>query len=226
MIHLLWPTIRPKMMVETYSTWVSRADNYDNITTYIAVNTSQQQARLKQLFNQRGLHKQISVLVSGDIIGVTHACNYLTQLPQLDGPDTDMVILASDDMYAPQHWDSWLISQLGSRTTNAILVNDGYVKQNNITIPIMTMGCLKKLNRIIYHPSYKHSYSDTELYANLLQLDLLLDLWCESPVFEHKNWANSKRKFDHVDKNISDMVSRDADNWRHRQQMKVQDRLK
>lgn len=226
MIHLLWPTIRPKMMANTYASWMEKANSGDQIITYVAVNTNQQKARLKLLFNERQLHKNIQIFVSGDVVGVTHACHFLTNNPLLDGPDQDIVVLASDDMYPPQDWDAWIISQIGQQQSVALLVNDGYVKQNNVTIPIMTIGCLKRLNRIIYHPSYRHSYSDTELYDNLIQLGLLRDLWSSSPVFEHKNWANCKRKFDDVDKHVRDLTGGDAQNWHKRSQLSVADRLK
>lgn len=226
MIHLLWPTIRPKMMVDTYVSWMNRASDQQRIKTYVAVNTKPHQYNLRHLLNQRSLLTNIDIFVSGDVVGVSHACNFLTHLPQLEGPNSDLVILSSDDMYAPPNWDSWLISEFNNESLLAILVNDGYISQQNITIPILTMGCLKRLNRIIYHPSYKHSYSDTELYDNLNKLNLLRNLWSKSPVFEHRNWANSKRNFDHIDKTIRDLVENDAHNWQQRCQLSIEERLK
>lgn len=226
MIHLLWPTIRPKMMINTYAMWMDRSQCKNNVITHVAVNTEQQKNQIRQLLNQRKINTKIDIHVSGDVVGVTHACHFLSHLHSLDGPDRDIVILASDDMYAPHEWDSWILSKIDQQPLVALLVNDGYIKQNNVTIPIMTMGCLKRLNRIIYHTSYKHSYSDTELYDNLNHLGLMVDTWSQSPVFEHKNWANAKRKFDDVDKHILDMVNGDAHNWLQRQKMPVAERLK
>lgn len=225
MIHLLWPTIRPDVMVQTYQVWTSKSDNPGNINTYFAVNNIQDQSAIVEMFKQLNLQHRYEILISGEKSGVVHACNYLTQLPQLDGPDSDVVILASDDMYAPEGWDTWILSAI-KQPNVALLINDGYIKQDNVTLPIMTMGCFKILNRIIYHPSYIHSYSDTELFHNLQEMNMLCDRWNDSPIFEHKNWANHKRQFDSVDRAIMNVVNSDSENWGKRKNMILQDRLK
>lgn len=225
MIHILWPTIRPEMMIKTYNHWMNNSTNKDIIVTYFAVNTADQQQQIFNLLAKHNVSANNTIYISGEQDGVTHACNFLTHLEQVDGPDQDIVILASDDMYAPARWDQWLISAFKHRRCIAILVNDGYIRQDNVTIPIMSMGCLKRLNRYIYHHSYKHSYSDTELYHNLTSLNLLEDHWKDSPVFEHRNWANSKRKFDDIDQNIRRSVDTDAQNWRTRSAWTIEERL-
>jgi len=162
--------------------------------------------------------------VSGEIVGVTNASDYLTHLEELDGPDNDIIILSSDDMIAPNNWDKWIISNI-KPPYEAIVVNDGYIRQDNITLPIMNMKCLKTLNRIIYHKSYKHSYSDTELYDTLKSMKILKDLWTSSPIFEHRNWANNKREADIVDRQIRNYVTSDAENWNKRKKLSLRDRL-
>ena len=221
MIHLLWPTIRPHKMLQTHKIWINNSFHPDRIITYVAVNTQDDWEYIAQ--NVRS-DLAVNVYVSGDKPGVVRACNYLTGLKQLYGPDDDIVILSSDDMYAPENWDCWLDSVMVKKDV-AIFINDGYIKQSNVTLPIMTMGCFKKLNRIIYHPAYTHSYSDTELYYNLVSLNMLQDMWAESPIFEHKNWANKKREFDVVDRQIMRAVKQDAKMWSIRQHYQVTDRL-
>ena len=206
-------------MSKTHQVWTERAQNPQEIITYVAVNNVEQHDELTSIIDKR-----VNIYISGDVVGVTNACDYLTHLPELDGEDNDIVILASDDMYAPPLWDKWIKDNL-KEPYKALMVNDGYIKQNNITIPIMTMGCLKMLNRIIYHKSYKHSYSDTELYDNLKSMKILQDLWSKSPIFEHKNWANNKRRCDIVDTQIRSYVNSDAENWNMRKKLSLLDRL-
>ena len=38
MIHILWCTIRPQQFKNCHSEWIKRADNPDNLQTYVAVN--------------------------------------------------------------------------------------------------------------------------------------------------------------------------------------------
>ena len=38
MIHILWCTLRPEQFKSAHSEWIKRADNPQNIQTYVAVN--------------------------------------------------------------------------------------------------------------------------------------------------------------------------------------------
>lgn len=213
MIHLLWPTIRPAMMRATYHHWLANADD-KNFKLMVAVNTDEQAAAI-------GI-EGAEVLVSGNVKGVTHACKMLSDAVQAE-PD-DIIILASDDFYAPLHWDTWVKKVLHGKCA-AVHVHDGYIKQDSMTIPIMTMSCLEKLGRIIYHTDYIHQYSDTELMHNLRELDLLVDRWDNSPVFEHKNWALKKREIDEHDAHYIKVGERDAAVWQRRSKLPIEERL-
>jgi hypothetical protein len=213
MIHLLWPTIRPTMMSATYHHWLANADN-KNFRLLVAVNTQEQ----KDAIHIPGAE----VLVSGNVKGVTYACKMLTDA--VEAEDDDIIILASDDFYAPLHWDRWVKKVLAGKVA-AVHVHDGYIKQDSMTIPIMTMSCLKRLNRIIYHTSYIHQYSDTELMHNLRELNLLIDKWDNSPVFEHKNWALKKREIDEHDAHYIKVGSQDANTWHTRSKLPIEERL-
>jgi len=185
--------------------------NPNNHTLLVGVNTEEHKLRIRVG----------EVVVTGDVQGVTHSCQRLADM--VEGPDTDVVILASDDFYPPKNWDRWIIDTI--EDPSAILVADGYYRNEAVTIPIMTMGCLKRLNRVIYHTSYVHNYSDQELYYNLLELDLLVDLRDKSPCFEHRNWANKKRRADEVDRPLMDSAKDDGINWNRRMKLTLQERL-
>lgn len=214
MIHLLWPTIRPLKMVEACKHWYAKADKSTQIILTIAVNTEEQKSQIPESLGE--------IAVDDTKKGVVHAVNILSH--NLDGPDSDIVILASDDMFAPEHWDTWLLKILQDKTVG-LRVNDGYNKQDAITIPIMTMGCLRKLNMIIYHESYIHQYSDTELYFNLKDLGLLFDVWNNSPIFEHRHWVCNKRQIDEHDQFYAKVVNQDASNWTIRSKLPASERL-
>ena len=220
-------------MIDTYDHWVKNHTSSEKFHTHVAVNNEPQKQKVEQLSGRPNCQNawaksgfsNFNAYVSGNKKGVTNACHFLTHLESVDGPDKDIVILASDDFYAPKGWDTWLLKTF-SKSIEAIRVNDGYTPLDNITIPIMTMGCLKAINRIIYHTSYTHSYSDTELFYNLKELGFLTDKWKDSPVFEHKNWANNKRKMDEVDKDLRGaLLQKDSDNWQSRSRMPAEKRM-
>lgn len=215
MIYILWPTVRPQMMMATFKHWLANADDASCIDLSVAVNTQSQKDEI-------GI-QGANIHVVGTKKGLTTAVNWLSTL--VDGDPADILVLASDDVYAPPHWDSWITEALTGKV-GCIHVNDGYHKQENITIPIMNVACLRRLNNIIYHPSYIHQFSDTELYHNLVDLGLLIDAWNRSPVFEHKNWACKKRKIDEHDRYNIEVVNIDAQNWHARRQLPVEQRLK
>jgi len=220
-------------MVETYNHWIENHTSSQKFKTNVAVNTLDQKNQVCDLIgdDMRSSSGQstlgsFDVHVSGDKKGVTNACHFLTNLETVDGPNSDIVILASDDFYVPKGWDKWIVSAL-TKSVEALRVNDGYTPLDNITIPIMTMGCLKKINRMLYHTSYHHSYSDTELFYNLKQLGYLTDLWNSSPMFEHKNWANNKRPMDSIDKALrGEILEADSNNYNKRMAMPVKERIK
>ena len=192
MIHLLWPTVRPEVMKSTYQHWLDMAHNSAEVTVHIAVNTLEQ-AELLQEFED--------VYVCGDKIKGVAFPSYVLST-NLKAAPNDIIILASDDFFAPKNWDSYL-KKAFKRFNGCLLVNDGYQYGNCVTIPIMTMDCLEKINRIIYHPVYRHLWSDNELYINLRNMKLLKDRRRgdkQSPLFEHRHYDAKKRPRDKHDR--------------------------
>ena len=114
------------------------------------------------------------------------------------------------------------------------MVRDGYQLPDSsnmlhpaITIPIMTYGCLKKLNMIIYNPIYNHMFSDCELYINLKDLDLLFDdRLNDETIFEHHHYAAGKRNPDQADQSYNLKWKDDELTWNKRKVMNVEERIK
>jgi hypothetical protein len=95
-----------------------------------------------------------------------------------------------------------------------------------ITIPIMTYGCLKKLNMTIYHPAYNHMFSDCELYMNLKDLGLLYDDRInDETTFEHLHYAAGKRQADGADQAYNAKWGEDDITWNKRKLMEVEKRI-
>ena len=148
--------------------------------------------------------------------------------------DNDIVIFASDDFMAPQGWDTYLTSKLDGKGDVGLMVRDGYQLPDSsnmlhaaITIPIMTYGCLKKLNMTIYHPVYNHMFSDCELYNNLKDLGLLYDDRInDTTIFEHLHHAAGKRNADQADQAYNAKWKDDEITWNKRKLMSVEERIK
>jgi hypothetical protein len=215
MIYLLWPTVRPEVMKTTHAQWIAHAADPSKIITHICVNTEEQAEELSEDFD--------TIYISGDEIRGVAGPSYVLG-SKLKANPQDIVILASDDFYPAKHWDKWVKKHLLGYD-GALLVNDGYQHTGCVTIPIMTFNCLRRLNGIIYHPDYKHLYSDNELYEVLKSLKLLKNLRKDSCVFEHRHYDNGKRKRDQND-NLAQRSSHHAQQtFGKRRKLKIKDKL-
>jgi len=225
-IHILWATIRPQTFLGMYKIWLEKSSNKD-IITHVAVNSHEDANIVKQVL---GKNDEV-IIVTTDRKGVCYPSYMLSS--KLEANKEDIVVFASDDFLPPSNWDSYLREQLDNKE-GALFVRDGYQLPDSsnmlhpcITIPIMTYGCLEKLNKVIYHPVYHHMFSDCELYLNLRDLGLLIDnRKTDATVFEHHHWAGGKRNPDQNDQNYHNKWSEDDTMWKKRLAMSVVERLK
>lgn len=231
MIHILWCTIRPTQFKSAHSEWIKRADNPQNIQTYVAVNWQNDADELREY-----LKKNYLITVNTNKIGVCYPSYQLSSnlgIKMGVVKDDDIVIFASDDFMAPQGWDTYLINKLNGKGDVGLMVRDGYQLPDSsnmlhaaITIPIMTYGCLKKLNMTIYHPAYNHMFSDCELYNNLKDLSLLYDDRInDTTIFEHLHYAAGKRDADGADQAYNAKWKDDEITWNQRKLMPVEKRI-
>ena len=231
MIHILWATIRPQQFKEMHSEWIKRADNPSNIQTYVAVNWEQHATELKDYLKNNFL-----ITLNTNKIGVCYPSYQLSSnlgIKMGKCEDSDIVIFASDDFMAPQGWDTYLKNKLEGKGDVGLMCLDGYQLPDSsnmlhaaITIPIMTYGCLRKMNGIIYHPSYNHMFSDCELYNNLKDLNLLYDdRLNDETVFEHLHYAAGKRNADQADQAYNAKWGEDDLTWQKRKMMPVEKRI-
>jgi hypothetical protein len=232
MIHILWATIRPETFIKAHSEWIRRAINKENIKTYVAVNWKEHAEVLRDY-----LKNDYIITLNTNKIGVCYPSYQLSSnlgIKMGQCQDNDVVIFASDDFMAPQGWDTYLINKFNEKGDVGLMVRDGYQLPDSsnmlhaaITIPIMTYGCLKKMNMVIYHPAYNHMFSDCELYDNLKDLGLLYDDRInDTTVFEHLHYAAGKRNADQADQAYNDKWAEDEITWQKRKVMSVEERIK
>lgn len=231
MIHILWCTLRPAQFQHAHQEWIKRADNPENIQTYVAVNWKEHADQLREYLN-----KNYIITVNTNKIGVCYPSYQLSSnlgVKMGKAEDNDIVVFASDDFMAPQGWDTYLINKLNGKGDVGLMVRDGYQLPDSsnmlhaaITIPIMTYGCLKKLNMTIYHPAYNHMFSDCELYNNLKDLGLLCDdRMSDDTVFEHLHYAAGKRNADQADQAYNAKWKEDEITWNNRKLLPVEKRI-
>ena len=231
MIHILWATIRPQQFKKMHSEWIKRADNPLNIQTYVAVNWEQHSIELKDYLKNNFL-----ITLNTNKIGVCYPSYQLSSnlgIKMGKCENNDIVVFASDDFIAPQGWDTYLKNKLEGKGDVCLMCLDGYQLPDSsnmlhpaITIPIMTYGCLLKLNRVIYHPAYNHMFSDVELYLNLKDLSLLYDdRLNDETTFEHLHYAAGKRNADQADQAYNAKWSDDDATWQKRKMMSVEERI-
>lgn len=232
MIHILWCTLRPTQFKQMHSEWIKKSDNPTNIQTYVAVNWKEHADELREYLKNNYL-----ITLNTNKIGVCYPSYQLSSnlgVKMGKAEDNDIVIFASDDFSPPQSWDTYLINKLKDKGDVGLMVRDGYQLPDSsnmlhpaITIPIMTYGCLKKLNMTIYNPVYSHMYSDCELYNNLKDLNLLYDdRLNDTTIFEHHHYAAGKRHSDQFDQSYNLKWKDDELTWNKRKMMSVEERIK
>lgn len=231
MIHILWATIRPEQFKISHSEWMKRAKDPKSIKTYVAVNSTQQANILREY-----LQNDYLLTLNTDKIGVCYPSYQLSSnlgVKMGECKVDDIIIFASDDFLPPNNFDEYLIEKFEGKS-GLLMVRDGYQKPDSsnmlspvITIPIMTYDALLKLNRIIYHPSYNHMFSDAELYLNSKDLGLLIDDRInDSTTFEHHHYAAGKRNPDQNDQAYNLKWKDDELTWNRRKIMPVEERIK
>src|ERR1035437_1529177 len=232
MIHILWCTLRPAQFQSAHSEWIKRSDNPANIQTYVAVNWKEHADQLREY-----LSKNFLITLNTSKIGVCYPSYQLSSnlgTKMGTAKDDDIVVFASDDFLPPQNWDTYLINKLKDKGDVGLMVRDGYQAPDSsnmisacITIPILTYGCLKKLNMTIYHPVYSHLHSHAELFLNLKDLGLLYDdRLNDITEFTHNHWVSGKRNQDQFDSLYNAKWKDDEFIWNKRKLMSVEERLK
>ena len=212
-VFLLWATARPQEASSAYQEWFGAAKARKDICAYFNTTAS------PELFELPGV---VRVTVDPAKTGI---CKALHALCTSINPDADdIVVVASDDVKPPQHWDC-LVREALTKQRGMLAVSDGWHDHREIiAIPICDGETFGKLNKIIYHPSYHHWWSDNELYLNCLRLGLLVE-GKDTIRFEKSHYFAGKRSPDQVDKKIQGWEAEDRKNFHARSKLTTKERL-
>ena len=220
MIYLLCSTIRPETFITTHNEWMDKCKYPQHVRTKVIIDSA---------IDRDVLVNYDVMLYQGDSVGITKPLTTLTMSLQNSGlSDEDIIVVMSDDFFPPADWDVFLLDQF-SNFDGALNVYDGgppAVQDNLITIPIMTYGCLKKLNYIVYNPAYTHMYSDNELFDILTGLNAIKRTdKAPEHTFEHRHWTTKSRQKDETDSILGKISSTDHAVYIARKKMSIAQRL-
>jgi hypothetical protein len=218
-IIILWATIRPQMFLDVLKIWKENKSNNNNIEIYVQC---KDQSQADEISKKQYIVDHIFIGNIGLPASLTYLCN------KIEETDNAIIINIQDDLYPPPHWDK-IISDEFKNYSGAVVFKDS-IQPSDVPIcvfPCLTYGALKKLNGIIFHPDYQHSFCDLEYYQNIRELGILKDVRRTNPViFEHRHYCNGKRPADSVDQWIKDVYERDRATYDRRMRMPLAERLK
>lgn len=173
-ISILHPTRhRYEQALKTSSSWLSKADNVDNIE-YIFSTDSDDSFPLKSLVNPN----------KSAIEAINRAAETATG---------ELFIVVSDDTYCPDHWDTLLLKELDGKEDFLVKTRDG-IQPVLITMPLMDRKYYERFG-YIYHPDYHHMSCDVELTAVGMMLGKVIN---SNLLFEHLHYSTGKSPKDAI----------------------------
>jgi hypothetical protein len=90
----------------------------------------------------------------------------------------------------------------------------------------MNYGCLKKINKVIYHPAYNHMFSDCELFLNCKELGMIINGYHDGIQFLHVHHSAGLRQPDQADQQYHSKWQVDQQTWNKRKLLPLEERLK
>ena len=228
-IYVLWGTIRPYVFVSSLKVWHERSNGVE-FTTHVCINDFFSKEE-KEIVNKAVGNNGKVVEINQTRFGICQKAYELSSKLECDN-DNDIIVFASDDFFPCENWTNFLLKKLEERE-GVFLVNDGYqaldfsnMAEPIFSIPIMTFGALKKLNKVIYNPVYFHLCSDAELYLNAKELGLIIDeREIGKNIFEPHHWSNGKRQPDINDQKHYSYFEQDKRTWENRKKLTLEERL-
>jgi hypothetical protein len=174
-ISIIHPTRhRVEQAIKTRSNWLSRADG-----------------EVEYLFSTDSDDTFPLGSVVGDNKTAIEAINRAAKLAT-----GDLLIVVSDDFSEPpENWDTLLLMELEGQSDFVVKTRDG-IQPVLVTLPIMDRVYYEQFG-YIYHPEYKHMYSDTEMTTVALMLGRVIT---SDLLFEHRHYSTGKTPMDAINK--------------------------
>jgi glycosyltransferase involved in cell wall biosynthesis len=141
---------RPDQASATINKWLNSCDNRDNVDYILSLDTDDTTGYC--YFHLTGLVKILHNPNKTAIEAINFAATKAIG---------DLLVVASDDMDCPEHWDTLLIEALKGKEDFCAKINDGH-QDWIITLPIMDRKYYERLG-YIYHPGFAHMFADTHM---------------------------------------------------------------
>lgn len=173
---------RSEMAFLTMQKWTTRADNFENIEYLMCIDKSDKTGYT--YWSMQGL----VTLLTNDNKSAIEAINF--GATKATG---DLLIVVSDDFDCPPHWDTLLIEALKGKSDFLVKTKDG-LQPTLITLPIMDRVYYERFG-YVYHPDYKHMFSDQEMTSVGNMLGKVIDLDIKFP---HNHYTTGAMKKDAI----------------------------
>ena len=181
---------RPAMAFQTKNKWMSNALRPSEIEYILSVDNDDPQL---QDYNTEFKY-------SADVTIKYNNNNSAMQAINVVAPDSkgNLIVVVSDDFDCFEGWDEYLLSHLQGDSDYIVKTSDGYMNSNwLITLPIMDRAYYNRFG-YIYHPDYKHMWSDTEMTTVGHMLGKIIDLQNSNAVFKHRHYTINEMQKDAV----------------------------
>jgi hypothetical protein len=181
---------RPEMALQTKKNWMQNAIHKSSIEYILSIDNNDPTL---YDYNWMFSHEYDTKIKYNNNWSAMEAINVVA--PQSIG---NLIVVVSDDFDCFEGWDEYLLSHLQGDSDYIVKTSDGYMNSDwLITLPIMDRAYYNRFG-YVYHPEYKHMWSDTEMTTVGHMLGKIIDLQNSNAVFKHRHYTINEMQKDAV----------------------------
>jgi hypothetical protein len=181
---------RPEMALQTKKNWMQNAIHKSSIEYILSIDNNDPTL---YDYNWMFSHEYDTKIKYNNNWSAMEAINVVA--PQSIG---NLIVVVSDDFDCFEGWDEYLLSHLQGDSDYIVKTSDGYMNSDwLITLPIMDRAYYNRFG-YVYHPDYKHMWSDTEMTTVGHMLGKIIDLQNSNAVFKHRHYTINEMQKDAV----------------------------
>ena len=181
---------RPEMALQTKKNWMQNAIHKSSIEYILSIDNNDPTL---YDYNWMFSHEYDTKIKYNNNWSAMEAINVVA--PQSIG---NLIVVVSDDFDCFEGWDEYLLSHLQGDSDYIVKTSDGYMNSDwLITLPIMDRAYYNRFG-YVYHPEYKHMWSDTEMTTVGHMLGKIVDLQNSNAVFKHRHYTINEMQKDAV----------------------------